>query len=265
MVSSIDNFKLKFEWVGQTHDKGHPLWVNSKTGEINWRSSTDVCRHGDGNLFCKAGHELVKFITTSKGFSCDICTNYQPQNTYLMGCRVCNVDLCASCYPLIEKNFKPLIITNTNTIKAKNVSIGVHSQATTVYAPRTILIQKRIRGYLAKKTFIKLKNKKRVAIAKIQINHARSLDGETPLLVATRNSNPDIVRALLNTGANVDAMATNGDTPLLIAIGKKDLELVKLLIKGGANVGLANKKGETPLFKACSINHNEIVNIILKV
>jgi len=122
-----------------------------------------------------------------------------------------------------------------------------------------------VRGYLTKKTFIKLKNKKKFAIAKIQINHARTSDGETPLLAAIRNSNYDIVKALLTTGANVDAVATNGDTPLLMAIEKKNLELVKLLIKGGANLGLVSKKGETPLFKACSINNKEIVNIILNV
>lgn len=294
MATRYKNFKIVFEWVGQITDQGHPVWVNAKTGDINWRSPTDVCRHKDGHLLCKAGHNLVKF-TPTRGFMCDICTKTQPQNICLMGCRKCNADLCADCYRLIEKNFKPIILANPVTIKPKSTPIDIPINTApllsatptpfSIYDPpphtrdlilrqrrwssisqtNHTLIQKHVRAYLTKKTFIKLKNKKKFAIAKIQINHARTSDGETPLLAAIRNSNYDIVKALLTTGANVDAVATNGDTPLLMAIEKKNLELVKLLIKGGANLGLVNKKGETPLFKACSINNKEIVNIILNV
>jgi ankyrin repeat protein len=70
--------------------------------------------------------------------------------------------------------------------------------------------------------------------------------GNDPL-VTSYPGNTEIVRALLNAGARVDAQDNNGYTALMLAVTQGRSASVALLLKAGANVNLKNNYGETAL------------------
>ena len=45
---------------------------------------------------------------------------------------------------------------------------------------------------------------------------------------------------------NINKKNKNGDTPLHLAIQKGDYDIIKLLLDNGANIKIKNKKGITP-------------------
>ena len=60
----------------------------------------------------------------------------------------------------------------------------------------------------------------------------------------------EVVRLLLDAGANKDQVDSNGRTPLLLAVKYNKIEMVRLLLKAGANRNKADKYGRTPLDEA---------------
>jgi ankyrin repeat protein len=80
--------------------------------------------------------------------------------------------------------------------------------------------------------------------------NARSGDGSTPLLWAAHQSNLDAARALIAAKATVDTPNDFGVTPLLHASRTGDAAMVDLLLRSGANPSRAHTEGETPLLAA---------------
>ena len=70
--------------------------------------------------------------------------------------------------------------------------------------------------------------------------------GNTPLQIAALEGFTDIVRFLLEAGADVDSKNVDKDTPLIDAVENGHFEAVKLLLQHGANPRLANAKGDEP-------------------
>ena len=56
---------------------------------------------------------------------------------------------------------------------------------------------------------------------------------------------PDIVKLLINSGADIDAQDKKRWTPLMIAAMNGNFEVVKTLTKGGANKGIEDIEGKT--------------------
>ena len=69
----------------------------------------------------------------------------------------------------------------------------------------------------------------------------------TPLIFASSLGPVDLVKALLDAGANINAQESRGMTPLMNAVTTDhgDVEIAKLLIARGANVNLKSTAGET--------------------
>src|SRR5215831_556790 len=75
--------------------------------------------------------------------------------------------------------------------------------------------------------------------------------GDPPSLIdAARNADRDVMRAVLQKGANVNATEPDGSTALHWASYRDDLEGAELLIRAGAKVNAANDLGATPLWAA---------------
>ncbi|XP_031352819.1 uncharacterized protein LOC116177831 isoform X2 [Photinus pyralis] len=70
--------------------------------------------------------------------------------------------------------------------------------------------------------------------------------GETPLIIAIKNSNTDVVEGLIN-GANVNCKDASGSMPLHYVVEQGNEDLTRLCIKFGANVNMPNRDGNTPL------------------
>jgi len=76
--------------------------------------------------------------------------------------------------------------------------------------------------------------------------------GITPLMVAAlKNENPEVLRTLIESGANVNAADRRGATPLMWAAKEySTLDVLRVLIEKGANVNAADADGKTPLMFA---------------
>jgi len=80
--------------------------------------------------------------------------------------------------------------------------------------------------------------------------HAKNKNGDTLLVYATRLAPPEIVRTLMDNGANARDVDACGYTPLHYAAEKQTTEVVLALLKAGADVHAASQDGTTPLHRA---------------
>ena len=93
-----------------------------------------------------------------------------------------------------------------------------------------------------------------------QVNSPNSL-GFYPIHTAVHKNYTDIVKMLINNGADVNCKVENnyGATPLHIAIKKGSCSMVTLLVDNGANVTLTNTEGKTPLEWATMKDRSDLV------
>lgn len=93
----------------------------------------------------------------------------------------------------------------------------------------------------------------------------QDLWGQTPLFFACANGHADIVKFLLQHKADPAIAAHNRQTPLFVACGNGHSDIVELLLKHGANHAIATAEtGQTPLIAACCTGHVEIVRLLIK-
>ena len=115
-------------------------------------------------------------------------------------------------------------------------------------------------------------NRDNYDIVKLLIDNGADLDvGEgrfaTPLIAASRYASPEVVQLLLKNGADVNATSNDGSTPIFAARNNDidPIAVAKLLIRAGADVNHVNKYGMTPLKLASGPNGNEeIKNLLIK-
>ncbi|KAL9083045.1 MAG: hypothetical protein Q9159_006024 [Coniocarpon cinnabarinum] len=92
-----------------------------------------------------------------------------------------------------------------------------------------------------------------------------SKNGErTPLVYASEQGYEDIVKLLLEAGADVNFQTSFKDSPLSIAARHGHLEVVRLLLDHGANVSSENVGAETPLLEACNNGHDAIGELLVQ-
>jgi uncharacterized protein len=95
----------------------------------------------------------------------------------------------------------------------------------------------------------------------------RSSDGWTPLHLAAYTGRVEAARVLVSRGAPVDAVSTNGtkNTPLCAALaGRGDDEIVRLLLEAGADPNFRAELGVTPLHLAASRGADALVQRLLE-
>jgi uncharacterized protein len=84
----------------------------------------------------------------------------------------------------------------------------------------------------------------------------------TPLASAAAAKQTEIARVLIAQGANVNARAASGHIPLHEASANGNVELVKLLIESGADVNAKTDDGKTPLDFAVEYKHDEVIELL---
>lgn len=89
------------------------------------------------------------------------------------------------------------------------------------------------------------------------------VDG-TPLNHAINRGRNEIVKYLVERGANVNALYEGHYSPLMSAVGNNNLEMVKLLLENGADLNLKDKHGNDALWKAVFNYNLEIVRILVE-
>lgn len=112
---------------------------------------------------------------------------------------------------------------------------------------------------------------KRIECTKVLLNNnvdteVKAKHGITALMFAVREGGDiDILKLLLDKGANVEAKDENGMSPLLGAIINRNLEAVKLLIAKGADVKVTDKNGKGVMYYANTIPNLQLKENMLKL
>ena len=84
-----------------------------------------------------------------------------------------------------------------------------------------------------------------------------------PLHLASSRGELEVARLLLDYLADVDAMNKDGRTPLHLASSSGRVEIVHLLLDHSVNTNAKDKDGRTPLYEALSQGKPEIVRLLL--
>jgi ankyrin repeat protein len=85
----------------------------------------------------------------------------------------------------------------------------------------------------------------------------------TPLHLAIYSNFSEIVRMLIDAGANLNVQDKHGDTPLHVAIMKNNPIIVQMLIDAGADLNMQDIWNRTPLHWAVYYGKVEIVRMLI--
>ncbi|CAL1296829.1 unnamed protein product [Larinioides sclopetarius] len=88
--------------------------------------------------------------------------------------------------------------------------------------------------------------------------------GNTALHIASLAGQEEVVRVLVQAGANVNSQSQNGFTPLYMAAQENHDSVVSFLLANGANQSLATEDGFTPLAVALQQGHDKVVAVLLE-
>jgi ankyrin repeat protein len=86
--------------------------------------------------------------------------------------------------------------------------------------------------------------------------------GTMPIHAASRHRNLDILRGLIDRGAEVNARDRKGLRPLHHAVEKNAVDVCVFLIENGAELDATDRRGRTPLHTAAALGYLEIVELL---
>uniref|UniRef100_A0A7N6AI28 Ankyrin 1, erythrocytic a n=1 Tax=Anabas testudineus TaxID=64144 RepID=A0A7N6AI28_ANATE len=92
--------------------------------------------------------------------------------------------------------------------------------------------------------------------------NAESLQGVTPLHLASQEGRPDMVSLLISKQANVNLGNKSGLTPLHLVAQEGHVGIADILVKQGASVYAATRMGYTPLHVACHYGNIKMVKFL---
>ena len=92
---------------------------------------------------------------------------------------------------------------------------------------------------------------------------AETFKGQTALMWAVAENHPQVVRALVEGGANLRARSKGGFTALLFAAQQGNLESTEILLSAGADLNEPAPDGITPLLVAVESGHARLASFLL--
>jgi ankyrin repeat protein len=105
---------------------------------------------------------------------------------------------------------------------------------------------------------------KGLAIDSKDVNSQYFFDESTPLHLSSREGHVDIVRFLVEHGANTSAQDQLGQTPLHVASWNGHLDIARILVEHGANASAQDLRGSTPLYSASANGHLDIARFLVE-
>ncbi|KAH7189530.1 ankyrin repeat-containing domain protein [Fusarium flagelliforme] len=114
----------------------------------------------------------------------------------------------------------------------------------------------------------KLSQNDKIRVVKMLLDHGASPNvsdgtwGVAAICFAMETGSTDLVRMMVQAGANTKKKMSSGETLLLYAIDHGRRDQAKLLLEGGADANAADKKGRTPLMQAISRRDTELIKLL---
>ena len=108
------------------------------------------------------------------------------------------------------------------------------------------------------------KNKKAQKVYSLNKRGFNSRKNYTPLEYAIKKGNQEMVKILIENGADINTINKKGDTPLTYAIQKGSKKMTRVLIEQGADINAMGKDGYTPLTYAIQKGNKEIMKMLLE-
>jgi ankyrin repeat protein len=106
-----------------------------------------------------------------------------------------------------------------------------------------------------------------IDVVRVLLDHGANVNTtdkkDTPLISAYRGGHLEIMRLLLEHGADVDVWCNSNDLVLRYASRNGQAEVVQLLLRHNANVNARGFLGWTPLHKASNGGHTKVVRLLL--
>lgn len=88
--------------------------------------------------------------------------------------------------------------------------------------------------------------------------------GNTALLISSQQVHGDIVKLLINSGADVNIPDETGNTALMMASEQGNENMIDVLLKSGADVNTVGSDDTTALSIAISVNRGRCVDILVE-
>ena len=125
-------------------------------------------------------------------------------------------------------------------------------------------LTKELHDALKKDNIIEIKRLVTTGMVDVNCKWGWAGDKKTPLFVAVRQSNKDVVHLLLKKGADTTEVVNYmGKTVLHEAAWNGNDSLVKILLDFGADPKRADNHGRTPLYYAVRCGHKEVVEVLM--
>ncbi len=110
----------------------------------------------------------------------------------------------------------------------------------------------------------RIKEMERLLDSGANVNAVKGKYRTTVLMEAAVEGNEEVVKFLLNRGADVNAKDKDGWTSLMGATVEGHLETAQLLLTAGADVNAQNDSGDTALNMAFGMGQFEIADVLLE-
>lgn len=81
-------------------------------------------------------------------------------------------------------------------------------------------------------------------------------------IIACNSNNTEVIRFLLENGANVNERGFYGSTPLIAGVKTGNVEIVKLFLDYNADVNACDHLGNTALYYAIELKHKDIEKLL---
>jgi ankyrin repeat protein len=92
----------------------------------------------------------------------------------------------------------------------------------------------------------------------------KGMYGRRAIHYAIEKNNIEILKLLLEKGEDIEIKDNNGKTAIFYAIKNKNISIIEFLLEKGSNIFTKDKSGKIPLHYASEINNIEILNLLLE-
>ncbi|TGL88371.1 hypothetical protein EHQ68_11165 [Leptospira congkakensis] len=102
------------------------------------------------------------------------------------------------------------------------------------------------------------------ALDKGQDINEKNEEGNTPLMLASRYKQPEMIKLLLSRGAKIEETNLLGETALLLSAAWGNFDGVKILLEHGANPNILKSNGDSALHSATVLGNEEMAFLLIK-